>query len=202
MKNFEQIKKIIQKSFDFIIIFTLPMVVGGFFLSKDLMILFAGEDFAISGDILKILLLATGAIFLAGLFGYAVVALNKQKQMIKFYAANAVISVIGYYYLISKYSYWGAAWMTVVTELFILATAFYVMNKAIKLKLNLKVATKALISSLVMALPLYFFASQRFEILLVLGIAVYFIILYLLRGIDRGTIVEILSIKKNETLNN
>jgi len=67
------------------------------------------------------------------------------------------------------------------------------------MRLNLKVAAKALISSLIMALPLYFLASQRFEILLVLGIVVYFIVLYLLKGIDRGTLVEILS-KKNETL--
>lgn len=202
INNFEQIKKIIQKSFDFIIIITIPMIVGGFFLGKDLMVLFAGEDFAISGDILKILLLATGAIFLAGLFGYAVVALNKQKQMIKFYAANAVISIIGYYYLITKYSYWGAAWMTVATEIFILITAFYVMNKTIKLKLNLKIATKALIASLIMALPLYFLASQRFEILLILGIIIYFVILYLLRGIDHKNLAKILSTKKDAGINN
>lgn len=198
INNLEQVKKIIQKSFDFIIIITLPMIIGGFFLSKDLMVLFAGEEFAISGDILKILLLATGAVFLAGLFGYAVVALNQQKKMIKFYAANAVVSIVGYYYLISKYSYWGAAWMTVVTELFILITAFYVLNKSVRLKLNLKVAAKALISSLIMALPLYFLASQRFEILLILGIVVYFITLYLLRGIERKTLVEILSTRSTD----
>jgi len=197
IKNFEQLKITIQKTFDFVIIITIPMIIGGFFLGQKLMILFAGSEFAISGEILKILLLATGAIFLAGLFGYVVVALNKQKAMIKFYALNAVLSIGGYYYFISKYSYWGAAWMTVATEAFILLTAFYVMQKEIKFKLSLNIASKALVASLIMALPLHFFAAQRFEILLIVGIIVYFIALYLLKGIDRATLAEILSMKKD-----
>ena len=113
VKNLERLKIVIQSTFNFLIILTTPLIVGGYFLGRPLMVLMAGPDFVISGDIIKILLIATGAILTAGLFGYVIVALNKQKQMIKFYAANAIISIIGYLIFIPLYSYWGAAWMTV-----------------------------------------------------------------------------------------
>ncbi|MFA6410323.1 MAG: flippase [Candidatus Buchananbacteria bacterium] len=197
-----KLKKIIQSAFDFLIIVTIPMIVGGYFLGKPLMVLMAGPDFAISGQIIKILLLATGAIFVAGLFGYAVVALNCQKKMIKFYAANAIISVIGYLIFIPLYSYWGAAWMTVFTELFILATAGLVLYQQLKFLPNLKIFAKALAASLVMALALYFLPTWPLILSIACGALVYFISLYLFKGFDKQMVLEIIQIKKNEAPDN
>lgn len=195
IKNFVQLKKIIQTSFDFLIILTIPMIVGGYFLADEVMVLMAGSNFAISGEIIKILLLATGAIFIAGLFGYVVVALNKQKEMIKFYAVNAVLSLVGYWYFISKYSFWGAAWMTVVTEIFILVSAWYVMRKTIEFSPNLKLVGKSLLASLVMAIPLFFFPSGNFIILIFVGGIIYLATLYILKGFDQKIIGAIIKIK-------
>ncbi len=138
IKNFAKLKKIIQVSFDFLIIFSVPLIFGGLFLGRPIMVFVAGGEFAISGEIIKILFLATATIFIASLFGYVVVALNQQKKMIKFYAANALLSIIGYLIFIPKYSYWGAAWMTVFTEVFTLVTATYVMHQNLKFLPNLK----------------------------------------------------------------
>ena len=198
IKKFDQLKKAIQATFDFLIILTIPMIVGGFFLGEEIMILMAGPEFVISGEIIKILLLATGLVFIAGLFGYVVVALDKQKEMIKFYAINAVVSVAGYWYLISKYSYWGAAWMTVVTELFTLITALYVMKKSINFIPNTKLLGKAIAASLVMAIPLFVFPYLNFTLVIFIGVTVYFSALYLFKGFDRRAIAEIVNYKKNE----
>jgi len=192
IKNFEKLKIIIQSAFDFLIILTIPMIVGGFFLGQQLMVLMAGLEFAISGEIIKILLLATGAIFIAALFGYVVVALDQQKRMIKFYAINAVISVVGYWILISKFGYWGAAWMTVATEIFILVTAGYVMYKSINFLPNLKLLGKSIVASAVMAIPLYVFPNLIFPLAICMGVLVYFTALYLLKGFDKQTIVELI----------
>lgn len=202
IKNFEKLKIIIQSTFDFLIILTIPMIVGGYFLGRELMILMAGSEFAISGDIIKILLLATGAIFMAALFGYVVVALDQQKRMIKFYAINAVLSVGGYWILISKYGYWGAAWMTVATEIFILITAAYVMYRSINFLPNLKLLGKSIVASLIMAIPLYVFPNLIFPLAIFIGVLVYFFTLYILKGFDKQMILEIVKIKKNETNNN
>ncbi len=202
IKNFDKLKIAVQATFDFLIILTIPMIVGGYFLSRPLMILMAGPEFAISGDILKILLLATGAIFIAGSFGYVVVALEKQKQMIKFYVVNAILSIIGYLIFIPKYSYWGAAWMTVFTEAFILATASYVMYKNLHFLPKLKLFGKAIIASLIMAIPLYVFDNLNFLISVCLGVLVYFTALYFLKGFDKKAILEIVRVKKDETIDN
>ncbi len=198
IKNFAKLKKIIQVSFDFLIIFSVPLIFGGLFLGRPIMVFVAGGEFAISGEIIKILFLATATIFIASLFGYVVVALNQQKKMIKFYAANALLSIIGYLIFIPKYSYWGAAWMTVFTEVFTLVTATYVMHQNLKFLPNLKLLGKAIAAGLVMAATLYFLASWNFFVLIILGALVYFTALYLFKGIDKEIISEIIRIKPNE----
>lgn len=192
IKDFGKLKIIIQTAFDFLIIMTVPMIIGGYFLGVPLMIFAAGENFSISGEIIKILLLATGSIYLAGLFGYAVVALDAQKKMIKYYAINAVISIIGYLIFIPKYSYWGAAWMTVFTEIFILATASLVMYQSIKFFPKLTIFFKSLAASLVMAIPLYLYPHTPFVVSICGGALLYFMALYIFRGFDRQQIFDLI----------
>jgi len=198
LSDLNKLKIIIQSTFNFLIILVIPMIFGGYFLGVPLMVLMAGPEFAVSGKIIKILFLATGAIFIAGLFGYVVVALGEQKKMIKFYALNAFISIIGYLIFISLYSYWGAAWMTVFTEVFILFTAAYIMHKKIKFLPNLILAGKAIVASLIMSIPFYFLPDLNFIILICLGTLVYFTALYFLKGFDKKTILEIVNIKNDK----
>jgi len=197
IKNIEKLKIIIQSVFDFLLIITIPMIVGGYFLGEKIMIIVAGPEFIISGKIIKILLIATGTIFIAALFGYAVVALNKQKKAIPFYAINAVISTIGYLIFIPKYGYWGAAWMTVFSEIFILISAAYVLKKSINFLPGLKMLPKIIVASLVMSLPLYLFNQISLFVLLPAGVVIYFISLYLIKGIDKNIILEIIKKENN-----
>ncbi|OGY45694.1 MAG: hypothetical protein A2744_02475 [Candidatus Buchananbacteria bacterium RIFCSPHIGHO2_01_FULL_44_11] len=194
-QNWEKFKTMVQSAFNFLIIVTVPLIVGGYFVGEPLMTAIAGPDFTISGELIKILLIATGAIFIASLFGYVIVAIDKQKQMIKFYALNALISVIGYVILIAKYSYWGAAWMTVFTEMFMLLTTIYVMGQSLKFLPRLKILYPAVAAAGVMAIPLYFLANLHFAILIVAGGLVYGLAFYALTGFNKQTISEIVTIK-------
>ena len=191
--NLPRLRTVLQATFDFLIIMVVPLVVGGAILGRPLMLLFAGSTFAVSGELIKILLLAAAALVIGGLFGYVVVALNAQKEMIKFYALNAVVSVIGYLIFIPRFSYWGAAWMTVASEVFILLTAGIVMYRRCGFLPSLTVAAKSLLASAAMAavlliVPLGFFPA------LLLGTVVYFLTLYLIGGINRQALREIIFI--------
>ncbi|MDX9893766.1 MAG: flippase [Patescibacteria group bacterium] len=190
------LKKIIQVSFNFLIIMSLPMIVGGYFLGEQLMIMVSGPDFAISGQIIKILFLATATIFIASLFGYAIVALGLQKKMIKFYAINAALSIIGYLVAIELFGYWGAAWMTVVTELFTLISAAYILHQKINFLPDLKTFLKSTIACLIMAVGLYLLPEPNLTTAVPLGALVYFVSLYLLKGFDKKTISEITAIQQ------
>ena len=193
--NLPRLRTVLQATFDFLIIMVVPLVIGGFILGEPLMILFAGPAFAVSGELIKILLLAAAALVIGGLFGYAVVALNAQKEMIKFYALNAIVSVVGYLILIPRFSYWGAAWMTVVSEAFILLTASVVMYRRCGFLPRITVAIKSLFASVVMVsglllVPLAFFPA------LLIGTILYFATLYLIGGVNRQALREIISVTR------
>ncbi len=194
----EKFKKIIQKAFDFLAIIAVPMVVGTYFLGRPIMTLVAGQEFVISGDILKILMLACGVIFLGVLFAHIIVVINKQKQMIWGYLATAVIALIGYLIFIPKYSYWGAAWMTVVSESMIALIAFIVAYKTTKIIPSPKILLKAVLASLIMAVPLYLLNDYNVLILILLAAVVYLIVMYLIKGFDKKTVLEIVRLKSND----
>lgn len=193
LKQYNRFVNILQNGFDVLIIAIIPMIVGTLFLGREMMVVVSGPAFAVSGDILKILIFATAAIFLAGLFGYAVVAMEKQKQMIPFYMINAILSLIGYILFIPRYSYWAAAYITIFTEVFILATAYAVVSKEIKFSPQLKVAGKALLASGIMSIPLFALREKNFGLAFIIAAGIYLIVLFLLKGIPKQVIRDIIN---------
>lgn len=194
--NWQKLKKIIQMGFDVLMIISIPLIFGGLFLGPALMAFVAGSEFIISGQILKILIPATVAIFFAALFGFLIVAANRQKQVVKFYFINAVFSLIAYLIFIPKYGFWAAAIITVLSEIFILISAIYVTRKFFKFKPDLALTKKSLISAFVMSLVLYFISDYHVLISLSLGSLTYFAVFYLLKGFSKEMIMEMVNTKK------
>lgn len=184
---------VLQKSFDMMAMFAIPLVVGAQFTAKDIMVLVAGSDFEASGPILQVLIAAAGIIFLGCMFAHAIIALDKQKKIIGFYVFTAVTAVIGYLILIPRYSYFGAAWVTIYSELAIALASFYLVWKYSKFLPNLKSIAKILGASLVMAGLLYLISGWNLFIVLALATAVYFITLYLFKGITKEDIMNLLN---------
>src|SRR3989344_2268144 len=144
----DKFRTFIQRSFDAMALVTFPLLFGTFAIATPAMTLVAGAEFGQSGDILRILILATGAIFIATVFSHAVVALDAQRDMLPWYIWTAIFAVIGYAFLIPSYGMWAAAWLTVATELVVLTGNIIVVIRRAELPLNISVATKALIASI------------------------------------------------------
>jgi len=182
-------KKVLQKSFDFMAMAAIPIVIGTQFVSRSLMTLVAGSDFADTGRILQVLIFAVAAIFLGAMFSHAVIALDKQKKMIGFYVFTSLSSLIAYLVLIPKFSYFGAAGVTIYSEVMIAIFSAYCVYKYSRWLPNLKIFLKSLGAAVVMGFFLYFFPG-RYQttisgLLLTIFLAslVYFLALYLLGGI-------------------
>lgn len=195
VKNFTNFEKVLKMSFDFLMILAVPMVIGTLILAKPLIVLIAGPSFSPSGDILKILILATGIIFAGTFFGHIIVAIEKQKQMIWAYFLTAMLSLIGYLIFIPRYSYFGAAWVTVFSESLIALIGFWVVWRATKIKFSLLIFGKTLLSGFIMAVFIYFFNGLNFFLLILGGGFIYFSSLYLLKGFSKEMILEIIKIK-------
>ncbi|MFC1598465.1 flippase [Patescibacteria group bacterium] len=194
-KKWQEFKNIFQQTFNFIVILAVPMVFGTLFVAKDLMLLIAGPEFAESGLVLQIIIFATFIIFINSLFGYTIVVINKQKQMVWAYIFVAIISLVGYIILIPKYGYIGAAGFTIVAEALIFFFNFVMTTKTIKFIPSCKIFWKAIAASLVMSAVLYLLTGQHVLLLIVIASIVYVLALYLFKGIDKEQIFEIIRLK-------
>lgn len=195
IRDMEKFKRVLQKGFDFMIMVAVPLVIGTLFLAQPIMNLIAPE-FIDSARILQLLIIATATIFVGNLFGNTVVAINKQKVMMWLYLAVAVISLAGYLIFIRKYSYFGAAWMTIASELMVTTSAGLIVCITSRAWLSFKMFAKVLIASAVMAAVLHFLVGYNLFVLLVASAAVYIIVLYLMKGITKEMIREVLKIKE------
>ena len=195
MVNLESFKKVYQKTFDFIAIVTFPIVLGTIAVGDKIMEVVAGKEFLVSGDLLKILIVAVGVIYFGALFGYGIVACGLQKKMIKFYVFDAVFSLVMYLIFIPIYSYWAAATLTVVSELLITIPAMFILRKHMGINFQFKVFLKSLLSGLIMLGVLFLLPSQGLATLIIVGVIIYFGALYLMRGIDKEAIMELVKHK-------
>lgn len=195
-KNKEGFRDSLQQAFNAIVIFIVPLVVGTWFLAEKVMQMVAGSEFILSGNILRILIFGCGAVSLGTVFGYAIIAIGKQKKTIWVYALIAVTTLAGYLFFIPKYSYYGAAGMTVYSEVAVLILISLMFWRFVKIRPKFNILFKTILASLVMGVLLYFIQGWNLALVLILAITVYFASLYLLRGFSREMVREIISLKK------
>ena len=187
-KNLEKLKSLWQNSFDFFSMIVIGMIVGTWLISKPVMILLAGSEFAASGPILNVLVLATAAIFFGVLFTYMVVALNVQRQMVKYFFTAAVIALIGYFIFIPRFSYWGAAYMTLGVEVLIVFFGYLVVRKNIDMKLNYKVLGKSLLVGILTLAIVWPWKDYNFILTAIVAGSLYLGGLYLTKAFTKETI--------------
>lgn len=194
-------KSTLQRSFDLMAIFSLPIISGAMILSRPIVVLVAGPEFAESGLILKILIFAILAIFLGCMFAHAVVAIDKQKKMIKYYLFVSISSILLYLILIPKFSYIGAALITVYSELVIAFFSAYLVWRQTAFIPSFSKVTKAILASLVIGIALYLVPNHYYYnwtgllVSLVLSSGLYFAILYSLNGITKNDLKILLNKK-------
>jgi len=111
--------------------------------------------------------------------------------MIPYYIITATLSLILYFLLIPKFSYWAAAGITVFIELLYTIFAFSISYKHSKIGVNLKSLPKILLASLIMGLFIWLCFGLNIILLILLASIVYFVVLYLIKGIDKNIINEL-----------
>jgi len=190
-KKIDDFKDMFQKAFDTLSLIVWPMIFGTLVLAKPIINLIAGDQFNDSIPVLQILIIATGIIFLAHLTTFSVVAVNKQKSIMKYYIFAAVLAIILYFVFIPKYYYYAAGVITILIELFILIASGIMVNKATKIRLSFKNNIKSLLISIIMALIIYLTSFGLF-VSIVLGGVIYIGGLYLTRTLDREMILGFL----------
>lgn len=191
-KETKKFTAILQKSYDFMIFLALPMIIAIQIIAPEVIFLIAGKDFMPAVDILKILILASGLIFIGTIFSHAIIAIDKQKKLIPLYIFVALTSLIAYLIFIPKYSYFGAAWTTIYSEAAIaLASIFYVYKTTKFIPKNYALMKSFLASSIMAGFLIVFPKEFAFSWLglfveIFLASIIYFICLYIFKGFSKN----------------
>lgn len=173
-KRKEDFDRLLVRSSEFMIITVVPFVVGCVLLSKKIMVLLGGEDFAPAGPIAALLTLALLGGFAGALFGHVNVAIGRQRNALWIYALVAITSLTGYFLFIPTYSTTGAALVTVFSETLAGILLAWSVLRFTKTKLNLTTLTlKVILASLLMGVALLLTMSLPFLVQVLVALLVY-----------------------------
>jgi O-antigen/teichoic acid export membrane protein len=181
--NLKKLKELFQKSFDFLVMLAWPLVLGTLVLGKKIMILIGGPEFSSAGNILRLIIIACGILFVGELFKQLAVSLGQQKKILPFYLITAVFSLVAYFIFIPVYSYWGAALVTIFSEFLMFTFSFFLFYRLTKISPRLDFFWKSLFASLLMALVLFWLINWSIFFLIMVAPLIYFSILYFIKAI-------------------
>lgn len=199
-KDLERIKSILSRSIEFLLIFALPMTVGILFLAVPIMEFIVGPDYASAYTIsflkkpvtpafvLQILIFATALFFIEELLRYSIVAFGKQNKIAIITLGAVLFNVVANLIVIPKYSYLGAALVTVFTSLLTFSMAFYFLNQYAKISFSLIKFLKICLAAFLMGVFLYLFPAQHVILRALEGGVIYIVILYLLGEVRKEEI--------------
>lgn len=194
-KNKEEFKKIFQSMFNFFIVIGCLIIVLFTVEAKGIINFIAGPEYPVSTQILKILIWPTTVIFFSSLFNYGIIAIEKQRKVIKYFLITAIMSIIGYLIFIPKFTYFGAAYVTLAAEALIAVFSYLLIKKYTGWKIKFQILLKVLLISIITYLLLSVI-KIHFVIELIIGAAIYFVLLILFKVLNRELIKEVISYKR------
>ncbi|MFC1787631.1 flippase [Patescibacteria group bacterium] len=182
----------LNNTFDVFMIGIIPIIAGVFALSLPIIQFIAGPGYDESALVLNLLILAGVGVFLGALYGHTIIAINKQKLMVWGYILVAIVSIVGYLWLIPIMGMFGAAYVTIASEILITILTFGVVIKTTGIWPNLKITFKAILASLIMYFILITIPQWHIIIMIIIGVLVYFLIMLLISGIKLQTIKNLI----------
>lgn len=134
-RDFDLINKMLRKVLGFILILGLPIFVGAFSLSEDIIYIIAGEKFLDAIIVFRILLFSFLFSLIGGSFLGNIVFLpsgNEFKFMIICCIA-CIVNIIANFFLIPRFSYYGAALTTVFCSFLMMVLLILTVDRNIKI---------------------------------------------------------------------
>jgi O-antigen/teichoic acid export membrane protein len=186
-----------SKSFKHLFILAIPIGLATTLLAKRIILEMFGSGYLESILPLQILVWSAVCIYMSFPFANLFNSLNKQRIVTKIAGVAMILNVVLNIIFIPKYGLVGASVITCLTELVVLGLNIIYGLKigySIPGKEFMSIVTKVFTSSILMCVAIVSLYNLRLAFLVPLCIALYFIMLYILRGVDE----EILVFLKNK----
>ncbi len=195
---------LVNRAIEVMIVLSLPVLVGGFILAGPIMRFVSSEAYAnthtftailfgysipISGIVvLKMLLVAVGIDFFANIFGKAIIAFGSQQLLLWPNVVAVVLNIGLNLYLIPRWSYAGAALVTIATEAMVLMVQVILMRRFVQLCIPWLMIGRTILAVLGMALVLLWLGEVNVLISLPVGAGTYLALATLTGAISKETL--------------
>lgn len=189
VRMFNDIANTIVKIFTIILI---PLVIALIALAEPIIAIVGGANFAAAVPVLRVLSYALIFIFFGQLFTSIIVVAAQQKRLMYIQCCAALGNIVANMLLIPRYSYMAAAYVSVVTELFVATTAMLLVVTTTSFSFMPARAGFTLVAGLVMAVVVFF---SPFAVIpsLAIATAMYFVALFGFRVITRDDIMRLVA---------
>lgn len=176
-------------SFDFLLLLGIPLSIAVVLLSPTLVAFLGGDAYLPSIDAVR---LVSPVILISSLNALLITpiltVMNKEKEVLKLFIIALIFNMISNTIVINIFDFYGAAVITVFTELLICLGALFICNKYFDIKPFFSNVKDYIFGSIGIMIC-YFIVSHYitsqfllFIVVTVLGILIYFIILFLLKN--------------------
>jgi O-antigen/teichoic acid export membrane protein len=184
-------RRLIQSAADVFWAIGLPLAAGGLVLAPGIVELAGGHGFGDAAEPLRFLLPAGALAYVNGLFGYALIAKDRQRDALWLNVVGLVLNVGLNLALVPSEGIVAAAAVTLGCEVVIFAGGWWLMRHHYGFFPSLAPAAKALGAALLMGAALWPLRHGPVLLLIALGIAVYGAVMYAVGGIDRDLIARL-----------
>ncbi|MBU0731862.1 polysaccharide biosynthesis C-terminal domain-containing protein, partial [Patescibacteria group bacterium] len=203
----DQYKKVIQYSFDALVMGGIPMAVGMSVISYQVIYLLSSEHFLsrlsegfYGSDLaLQIVIFALAFSFINTLFGFILVAIGRQSKLLYINGSGAILAIILNFLIIPHLGARGAAITDITVEMFVAISAYFFAKKYLDFSINLKNAFKIIFASVVMGAAIYYLKDPTYHLLglqnknilllIPLGGAIYIALLFAMKVITKDMLL-------------
>lgn len=183
--------KLMSKSFDFLVILSVPIGLGVMVLASHIVVLLFGEEFINSGPVLSVAGVVLILMYQNILLGRFIISIDRQKTLTIIMAVATVATIpldlllIPLCHNMFGNGAIGGALAFAITEGGIMITGLYVLPRGLLGWQNAWTAGRALIAGLVMVVAVWFLRDYFIAIPVIAGAVVYLSLILLMRVVPK-----------------
>ena len=189
--NRGRFEEIADKTFKVFFIIIAPIIAGTLFLAPDIIRIVSGGGFQESVLVLRILIFALGFIFFGHFFNMLLIVGNAQRKLMQALMIAAAFNILLNAFLITRYSYIGAAAASVATEVLVVGLTAFLVRKHIRYVPSFKRIGRVFVSGVMMGGVLFILEPYSFFIAGTLSVVTYLGMLWLTKAISPGEIASL-----------
>lgn len=173
------------RTIKFYIILAIPFSTGGMLLALPLFNSLYTPEYLPAAIVFQVIIWGAAFLLFSSFCGQITTITSKENLAMKIYGLSAIFNVMMNLIMIPRFGIMGAAFITVLTDIFIAALFFVVLKKAMQLPPVFTFIFRSILAASIMGIILWCLKSNNFLLLVGFGIIIYFISASALKVLDK-----------------